>query len=64
MRKDVVRREFLKLKLNGHSYAECQALLKEHYEAEFCTRTLKEWWKKFNKSDWNLEVSPFVWTVF
>lgn len=54
MKKDVVRREFLKLKLKDYSYKECQERLKEDYEAAYDVRTLKRWYKRFRKGNWNL----------
>lgn len=50
MKKEVLRREFLKLKLADYSYANCKALL----ETTFAIITLKRWWKRFQQGDWNL----------
>lgn len=54
MKKEVIRREFLKLKLNGFSYARCKEMLYEEYDFKVSIITLKRWWKRFNKGNWNL----------
>lgn len=54
MKKDILRREFLKYTLQGKSYKECLAFLKEVYDAKFCLRTLKYWKARFERGDWNL----------
>ena len=55
MKKYTIRKEFLKLKINGKSYIQCKNELKERFDREFTTRTLKNWWKRFNESEWDLE---------
>lgn len=55
MKKEIIRREFLKLKLKGNSYSECRIKLKGLYDADFCIRTLKDWYKRFNQGDWDLK---------
>lgn len=54
MKKEIIRREFLKLKIKRHSFNECRLKLKELYGREFGIRTLKLWWRKFNHTRWNL----------
>ena len=55
MKKEIIRREFLKLRIKQHSYAECKTQLKELYEFNVNIRTLKRWQKRFSKDDsWNL----------
>lgn len=54
MKKEIARREFLKLKVNGYSYAECQIILEKMYGFDVSLVTLKRWWKRFNLGDWNL----------
>jgi len=54
MRKDVIRREFLKLRLAGATYKECQHILHKEYGACFCLRTLKGWKSRFERGNWNL----------
>ena len=55
MKKYTIRKEFLKLKINGKSYSQCKNELKERFGKELTIRTLKNWWKRFNESEWNLE---------
>lgn len=57
MRKEVIRREFLKLKLKDYSYKECKGILWKNYESEVSIITLKRWYKRFNKGNWNLKDS-------
>jgi transposase InsO family protein len=54
LNKELVRREFLKLRFKGHSYVACQRILKASFEYEASIRTLKRWSKRFEKGDWNL----------
>lgn len=54
MKKHIIRREFLKLKISGKSYKECREELLDRYEVLFTTRTLKRWWKRFERGEWNL----------
>lgn len=56
MKKEVVRREFLKLKNKDLSYDECKRILKEEFQVEFSSRTLKRWLNRFvNEDCWNLK---------
>lgn len=54
MKKEIIRREFLKLKIKGYSFSECQKRIIEQFQEYFCIRTLKNWWKRFNRGKWNL----------
>lgn len=54
MKKDIARREFLKLKLEGASYAACQKELEQRDAYKVSRRTLQRWWQRFNQGDWNL----------
>ena len=55
MKKEIIRREFLKLRIKQHSYSKCKTQLKELYEFNVNIRTLKRWQKRFSKDDsWNL----------
>jgi transposase InsO family protein len=55
MKKHLIRKEFLKLKIKGVSYSECQKILLEKYEIFYTIRTYKNWWKRFKKDDdWDL----------
>ena len=57
MRKELIRREFLKLKLSGYSFKECGIIIQEEYSVIYSIRTLKRWWKRFNQGEWNLRDS-------
>lgn len=54
MKKEIGRRELLKWKIKGFSYSDCQKKIKEELEDEFSILTLKRWWKRFNKTKWDL----------
>src|SRR3989344_3963489 len=54
MKKDRIRREFLKLKLDGLSYEECQKIIEKAFNVKFCIRTLKYWKSRFELGNWNL----------
>jgi len=54
MKKEIARREFLKLKIKGDSYTECKAILEQKYGYLVSIITLKRWWERFNLGDWNL----------
>ncbi len=54
MKKEIARREFLKLKLGGCSYTTCQQVLLQEHTFSASILTLKRWWKRFNQWDWNL----------
>lgn len=56
MKKHLIRKEFLKLKIKGHSYKECSKKLNEEFGITTTIRTLKRWWKRFKEDDnWNLK---------
>src|SRR3989338_2727630 len=55
MKKEIIRREFLKLRIKQYSYSKRKTQLKELYEFNVSIRTLKRWQKRFSKDDsWNL----------
>src|SRR3989344_1008400 len=55
MKKEIIRKEFLKLRIKQYSYAKCKTQLKELYGYVISIRTLKRWQKRFSKDDsWNL----------
>ena len=56
MKKEDIRKEFFKLKLNGHSYNQCRIILKAKYNYEIHNRTLQRWMYKLDNNDnWNLK---------
>ena len=54
MKKEIIRKEFLKLRIKQYSYSKCKTQLKEAYGFSTSIRTLKRWQKRFSKDDWNL----------
>lgn len=56
MKKEEIRREFLKLRIAGHSYSQCRFIIKTKYQYETTLRTLKRWSARFNNQKaWNLK---------
>lgn len=56
MRKELIRKEFFKLKLKGHSYNQCRKILKAKHDYEVHNRTLKRWMYRLDYDDnWNLK---------
>jgi|TARA_Y100000310_G_scaffold319012_1_gene373740 transposase InsO family protein len=54
MKKEEIRREFFKLRIKGHSYAQCRGILRGKYSFEATIRTLKRWVKRLDKGGWDL----------
>ena len=55
MKKELIRKEFFKLKLKGHSYSQCRIILKAKYNYETTSRTLKRWMSRLDNCDnWDL----------
>jgi len=55
MKKQLIRKEFFKLKINGHSYSQCKIILKAKYNYEITIRTLKRWMNRLDNDDnWDL----------
>lgn len=56
MKKELIRKEFFKLKQTGHSYSQCSKILYGKYKYEVNPRTLQRWMNKLdNIDDWNLK---------
>jgi len=55
MQKEDIRREFIKLKNKGHSYAQCRIILKAKYNYSVTIRTLKRWIKRLDQGLWDLK---------
>jgi transposase InsO family protein len=55
MKKEEIRKEFFKLRIEGHSYAQSRKLLKSALNYDVSIRTLKRWEKKINSSEWDLK---------
>lgn len=55
MKKELLRREFLKLKCK-YSYSKCQKLLEEKFGTNYHISTLKRWYKRFNlETNWDFK---------
>jgi len=54
MKKEEIRKEFFKLRMKGHSYAQCKKLLKVLFDYRISKRSLKRWEKKLKTEKWNL----------
>lgn len=54
MKKEIIRKEFLKLRLKQKSYKNCQKILEEEYGYKITIRTLKRWQNRFDHTEWNL----------
>lgn len=58
MKKELIRREFLKFRIQQRSYSRCKILLEEQHDYKISIRTLKRWQHRFEKdNDWNLRDS-------
>ena len=56
MKKELIRKEFFKLKLKGHSYSQCRKILFAKYKYETHTRTLQRWMNRLDNCDnWDLK---------
>jgi transposase InsO family protein len=54
MKKELIRREFFKLRIKGHSYSQCKKILFSQFGYETTTRTLQRWSRRLNETEWNL----------
>lgn len=55
MKKELIRREFFKLRIKGHSYPQCKKILKAKYNYEATIRTLQRWNKRLGECNWDLK---------
>ena len=56
MKKELIRKEFFKLKLKGHSYNQCRRILLAKYGYEVHNRTLQRWMNKLDyDNSWDLK---------
>ena len=55
MKKEEIRKEFFKLRIEGHSYKQSKKLLLALFGFETTTRTLKRWEKKSKSEQWDLK---------
>ena len=55
MKKELIRKEYFKLKFKGHSNNQCRKILYAKYNFEVNIRTLRRWTKRLGESDWDLK---------
>lgn len=55
MKKEEIRKEYLKLKIKGHSNNQCRKILFVKYNYEVNIRTLRRWTKKHNETEWDFK---------
>lgn len=56
MDKYVIRKEYIRLRINGKTNKECEKYIKENFGIHYDRRTLRRWWNKFNsKEGWDLQ---------
>lgn len=55
MKKEEIRKEFFKLRIQGHSYPQCRKLLKAQFNYDATIRTLQRWTKRLNQGKWDLK---------
>jgi len=53
LKREIVRREAIKLKLQNKTYKEIIDFLKQRFEYKITKRTLINWMKRFNETDWD-----------
>jgi putative transposase len=54
MKKEEIRREFIKLKTKGFSYFQCKKILKGRFDYNVSKRTLQRWVKRLDSGNWDL----------
>ena len=55
MKKEEVRKEFFKLRIQGNSYSQCRKIILVKFNYEVAIRTLKRWNKRLENNDWDLK---------
>ena len=54
MKKEEIRKEFFKLRIENHFYNQCRKILKAKFGYESTIRTLQRWSRRLEKGDWDL----------
>jgi transposase InsO family protein len=54
MKKEDVRKEFFKFKIQGNSYNQCRKIILAKFSYEVTIRTLKRWNKRLETNEWDL----------
>mgnify|MGYP001616084171 FL=1 len=55
MKKEDIRKEYFKLRIEGHSQSQCRKIIFSKFEFEVSKRTLQRWTKKLNGNEWDLK---------
>ena len=55
MKKEGIRKEFFKLRIKHHSYAQCRKIILAQFGYETTTRTLQRWDERLRKTEWDLK---------
>jgi len=55
MKKEEIRKIFIKLKLKGHSYSQCRKILFTKYDYGVHSRTLQRWMHQLENEEWDLK---------
>ncbi len=55
MKKEEIRKEFFKLRIKRHSYAQCRKMILAQFGYETSVRTLQRWSERLNKTEWDLK---------
>lgn len=55
MKKELIRKEYFKLRIKGHSQNQCKKILFAKFDYEVTKRTLQRWTKKLNEDNWDLK---------
>ncbi len=55
MKKEEIRKEFFKLRIKGHSYAQCRKIILAQFGYGVTARTLQRWSERLNKTEWDLK---------
>ena len=55
MKKDVIRREAIKLRYKGKTYPAISLILEERYQYKVSSRTLRRWNDIFQNTNWNFK---------
>ena len=54
MKKEEIRKEYFKLRIQGHTNNQCRKIIKAKYDFDITVRTLRRWTHRINNSEWDL----------
>lgn len=55
MKKEEIRKEFFKLRIQSNSYSQCRKIIFAKFSYEVAIRTLKRWNKRLETNEWDLK---------